>query len=111
MKHLQAAILLSTLRHVHRRSRIGAVGLRADGVVVTGKSGGAKDQWSPGTHAEARLSRKLTPGSVVYVARTLMNGNVAMAKPCQSCQNCLRHRGVVRVYYTIGNNEFGVLNL
>ena len=110
MKHLQSAILLS-LTGRHRRSRIGAVGLRADGVVVTGKSGGAKDQWLPRTHAEARLSQKLTPGSIVFVARTLMNGTVALAKPCVSCENCLRHKGVHKVYYTIGPNEFGVLKL
>jgi tRNA(Arg) A34 adenosine deaminase TadA len=111
VKLLRQAILLSTSPQHRGKFRLGAVGLRADGVIVTAKSGGWPGQYLPATHAEARLANKLTPGSVVYVARTLKDGTIAMAKPCKACQNALRHRGVKRVYYTIANNEFGVMSL
>lgn len=111
MKHLQQAILFSLTHHRRSVYRLAAVGVRADGVVVQSRNGCIFHQRIPRAHAEARLARKLTPGSVVYVARTLKDGTVAMAKPCVSCQNCLRHRGVDRVYYTIAYNEYGVLKL
>ena len=108
---LTQAILLSMHPNHRCRFRLAAVGKRCDGIVVNSRSGGWPGQYLPATHAEARLANKLTPGSVVYVARTLKNGTVAMAKPCVACQNALRHRGVKRVYYTIANKEFGVMDL
>lgn len=110
MRLLNHAIL-QTLTNRHCKYRIAAVGLRADGTTVVSKSGGWPGQYLPATHAEARLSNKLTPGSVVYVARTLKNGSIALAKPCIACQNSLRHRGVERVYYTIAAHEYGVMDL
>lgn len=90
---------------------IGAVGIRADGVLVTSKNVAATDL-APNHHAEARLARKLTPNSTVWVARVLRaSTDWAMARPCQGCQNRMKSVGVHRVVYTIGPNEWGVMIL
>lgn len=90
--------------------RLGAAGIRADGALVVSYNGSQKEpEWQH--HAESRLCRKLTPNSVVAVARTLANGEWAMAKPCASCERCLRRMGVKRVYYTIQAGEYGTLLL
>jgi tRNA(Arg) A34 adenosine deaminase TadA len=89
---------------------LGAVGLRNDGVIVASRNVASRDV-ALSHHAEARLSRKLTPNSEVWVARVRKNGEWAMAKPCASCQLKLRVAGVTRVVYTIDINEWGVLDL
>lgn len=93
-----------------RRYRLGAVGIRSDGVTVTASNISTRSP-EPRAHAEARLTRKLDWGSVVYVVRVLRNGALAMAKPCQHCQNTMRIRGVQRCYYSINDTEYGVLIL
>lgn len=71
---------------------------------------GCSTDVAPTAHAEARLAKKLDVGSVVYVARVRCdNGKLAMSKPCPHCERILKNRGVKRVTYTIGENEFGVL--
>jgi cytidine deaminase len=88
--------------------RLGAVGIRDDGVIVASFNGCPTEvEWAH--HAESRLCRKLTPESIVAVARVLASGVVAMAKPCASCRRCMERVGVKRVYYTIAPNEFGVI--
>lgn len=102
---LAAAYAPSTVEDP-RCFRLGAVGLRSDGVVVYARNGSG---WlpSPDAHAEARLVRKLDRGATVYVARILANGEWAMAKPCPTCMPRLRAKKVVRVFWTINKNEFG----
>ena len=103
---------LSRLNQVHKQYfRLGAAGVRGeDGVLVVSYNGSPREpEWAH--HAEARLCRKLTPKSVVAVARVLANGSWTMAKPCPSCQRCLRRVGVERVYYTISPGEYGVMLL
>lgn len=93
-----------------RRWRLGAVGVRADGVIVQARNGAAIGP-TPAAHAEGRLAAKLTPGSVVFVARVLRkDGTAALAKPCKSCQALLKAAGVVRVYYTTAKG-FAALDL
>ncbi len=89
---------------------LGSVGLRNDGVIVSSRNVASRDV-ALTHHAEARLSRKLTPNSEVWVARIRKNGEWAIARPCESCQNKLRMAGVSRVVYTIGPSEWGVLHL
>lgn len=56
------------------------------------------------THAEvsslAKLSDKMTQGSVVYVARILRSGGVGYSRPCNACAKYLIKRGVKEVVYT-----------
>jgi tRNA(Arg) A34 adenosine deaminase TadA len=92
-----------------RAHRVGAIGLRADGVMVVAANGPAKMR-TPQAHAEARLCRKLDFYGTVFVARRNIDG-YALAKPCPNCETVLQSRRVKRVYYTISNNEYGVLDL
>jgi hypothetical protein len=89
---------------------LGAVGIRADGVLVKSSNSSAE---TPNRllHAERKLSLKLTPRSIVYVARVrLDNGDFGMSRPCWDCEKVLRSRGVSRVYYTISHREYGVID-
>lgn len=93
-----------------RRFYLGAIGIRSDGVIVQARNGAAIGP-TPAAHAEGRLAAKLTPGSVVFVARALRkDDSAAMAKPCMACQALLRAAGVTRVYYTTAEG-FATLNL
>lgn len=47
-----------------------------------------------------------TRGAVCYVYRRLKDGTGAMAKPCPSCSNMLKERGIKRVYYTTSDNAW-----
>lgn len=89
---------------------LGSVGLRNDGVLVSSRNVASRDV-ALSHHAEARLARKLTPQSEVWVARVRKNGEWAIARPCASCQNKLRMAGVSRVVYTLEHNEWGVMDL
>jgi tRNA(Arg) A34 adenosine deaminase TadA len=93
-----------------RKYRLGAVGIRADGVIVS-----AQNLVTPAPnqkcHAEYRLCDKLTPKSVVFVVRIDRLGHFSTAKPCINCEGKMRNIGVSRVYYSISDNEYGVLNL
>jgi hypothetical protein len=95
----------------NRSFLLGAVGIRNDGVIVMSRNISATDH-APWHHAEARLSRKLTPKSVVWVARvSRKDGGWAMARPCQGCQMRMKMVGVEKVIYTIAPDEWGVLEL
>lgn len=90
---------------------LAAVGIRSDGQMVQSVNGHSLSP-TPPAHAEARLSRKLDKNATVFVARILLSdGSFAMAKPCQNCMRSLRSKKVKRVYYTISNNEYGVIDL
>lgn len=87
---------------------LGCVGIRKDGIHVKSLNGSA-DKRTPEIHAECRLARKLTPDSVIYVARINASGEMAMARPCPDCERVLRNKGVRKVYYSINDFEYGVL--
>jgi tRNA(Arg) A34 adenosine deaminase TadA len=99
--------MASTKRFGDLRSfRLTAIGVRSDGAMVAASNGAVMETGRlhrcsfPKAHAEARLSRKLDVGSVVYVARASKSGKAAMAKPCPSCKAFLKSRGCKRVVYT-----------
>lgn len=88
---------------------LGAAGLRADGALVRARNGPSK-QVEPSAHAETRLIRKLDLGATVFVARiSRATGQWALAKPCEGCKYRLLAKGVKKIYYTIGPNEYGVI--
>lgn len=106
---IATGVALGRLSH-KQTFRLGAAGIRKDGVIVVSFNGAPKEpEWAH--HAESRLCRKLTPDSTVAVVRILANGTWAMARPCNSCQKCLTRMGVRKVYYSISSNEFGVMLL
>lgn len=93
-----------------RAFRLGAIGIRNDGAIVSASNGPAPYP-HPDAHAEARLTMKLTPGSAVWVARIRKDGSLGIARPCGGCMVRLKSAGVVRVAYTISDHEHGVINL
>jgi tRNA(Arg) A34 adenosine deaminase TadA len=101
----------TALRKDDRRSfRLGAVGIRNDGTIVSAANGPSPYPCAQ-VHAEVRLSQKLTPGSTVWVARIRHDGTLGMARPCPTCERRLKSAGVHRVVYTISDAEHGVIDL
>ena len=78
---------------------------------MSATNGGAAGCVQLAAHAEARLARKIDYGSVVYVARTLKSGEIAMARPCDRCYAVLKAKGVNKIYYTVNDSEYGVISL
>lgn len=93
-----------------RAHAVGAVAVRADGVLVHAKNGTAPKK-TPLAHAESRLMRKCGANSRVYVARVRRDGTAALSRPCASCESLMRKRHVETVYYTISETEWGVIQL
>ncbi len=106
--YFDLAIKAASRGDTSRHYLLGAVGIRKDGAIVTACNSKTQKP-SRKTHAEYKLSRKLDLGSTVYVARVLKDGSVSSAKPCKNCEKALRTRGVKKVFYTIGPDEFGCL--
>lgn len=99
-RYLDAALNLADTNNDGRRYRLAAIGIRNDGVTVYSRNGSAVTR-TPRIHAEARLAQKLTPGSVVFVARSRRDRKKpGTARPCENCMSRLRAAGVVRVYFT-----------
>lgn len=101
-----------------RNYYLGAVGLRKDGTVVKSHNGavvlGSENcrMKFPPAHAEFRLCGKLDKGSIVFVCRiSRFDGSFLMSRPCVYCVQRMMSVGVKRVYYTISENEYGVMDL
>jgi cytidine deaminase len=103
----QVALKGDTLE-ANRHYRLGAVGIRTDGAIVTA-SNIPNRQPESHAHAETRLVRKLDWGSTVYVVRIRRDGQLALARPCRRCQSAMRLRGVRYCYYSINDTEYGVI--
>lgn len=68
------------------------------------------------THAELDAickSRAKTDlrGSKIYVVRIKPSGGIGMAKPCPICQCALLAYGIKKAYYSIADNEYGVMKV
>ena len=111
-KYFEIAEKVANTKDDQRIHRLGAVGLRSDGVLVAATNAPAQDK-APFAHAEARLCRKLDKGAVVFVSRSSNEKHLRykLARPCESCQRLMARKKVERVYYTISDNEYGVLDL
>ena len=91
-----------------RKYRLGAVGVRKDGAIVTSRNLSTRVP-EPNAHAERRLVKKLDSGATVFVVRVLSDGSLTLARPCPNCQKAMRGRGVKKCFYSITNNEYGVI--
>ena len=80
-------------KDANRRYRIGAVGIRNDGVIV-GASNICTRKPCTNAHAEYRTSKMLTIDSVIFVVRIGRDGKLRLAKPCKKCQKYMRFRKV-----------------
>lgn len=95
---------------MNKYHRLGAAGVRADGVIVASFNGNP-EMPQIFHHAESRLAKKLTPKSVVAVVRVNKQGQWQLAKPCHNCQVCMERVGVKKVYYSISPGEYAILSL
>ena len=97
---------------------LGCVGVRNDGVLVYSKNGAAciptvnRFQCIPNSHAEGRILNKLDYGAIIYVARVKKKDKtLALARPCPTCQNRIKARGIKKVYYSINDTQYGVWDI
>jgi len=116
-KYFEMARLVATAKKDCRNYLLGAVGIRKDGVIVASPNGpariipvGINRRYCSEAHAEFRISKKLDVGAVVYVIRIRRGDKkVCFAKPCETCRNKLKSRGVKKVYYSITENSNGIV--
>ena len=110
-KYFELAARTATLKDDIRTHKIGAAGLRSDGVLVLASNGPVRSRVPLAAgHAEARLCRKMDKYGTVFVVR-VAPGGYSLARPCAICQRALKRRRVERVYYTINDREYGVMDL
>lgn len=107
-RYFQLAKEKAGTRDTKRKYRLGAVGVRKDGAIVTSRNLSTRVP-EPKAHAERRLVRKLDAGATVYVVRVLSDGRLTIARPCVHCRNAMKIRGVKKCYYSINDNEYGVM--
>ena len=107
---LDTACMYARRKDDRRTFKLAAIGVRADGAVVHAVNQPTTDV-NPTCHAEWRLCQKLDKGATVYVARVGADGVARLARPCPACRSKLMRQGVVRVYYSIGPHEYGVIDL
>jgi tRNA(Arg) A34 adenosine deaminase TadA len=94
-----------------RQSLHGAIAVRTDGTIVQARNGSAPNR-APRGHAEARVCLKSDKGAKIYVCRLLKDGKTfANSRPCKSCMNIMRSKGISAVYYSLGENEWGSISL
>lgn len=112
---MAAKIAVPTDENDPRSFWLGAIGIRSDGVMVSSKNGAvfytssSKRKIIPGTHAEVRCVYKCDKGSTIYVARVARGTRqLAMSRPCRTCQSVLKSKKVAKVYYTINNHQYGI---
>lgn len=94
-----------------REHLVGAVGIRADGALVWSYNGSVIGGKEPKAHAEARLSKKLDKGSVVFVVRVNRNGKWLLSKPCLDCEKRLKSKSVEQVWFTNKTGEIVRMSL
>jgi deoxycytidylate deaminase len=80
----------------------------------------AKHEYCETTHAEQDAILKVRSktdlrGSKIFVVRLRSSnsplGELGLARPCPICEEVLKSYGIKRAYYSISDNEFGVLSL
>lgn len=109
-QYLSVAANMARKKKDQRTFFLGAVGIRKDGAFVQSFNAPSFHP-TPCGHAETRLARKLDRGAIVYVARVRADGSFGNAKPCANCEKVLRQKGVKKIYYSLGDEEYGVLHI
>ncbi len=107
MKYLDLATRIAKSNTQAKSFLFGIVAERADGAVVISTNVRTQHPM-PAAHAERRVLSKSGFGATLWIARIDRFGNWAIAKPCKNCQTYIKNKGVKKVFYTIGPNEYGV---
>lgn len=92
-----------------RRCRFGVIGLRKDGKIIRSKNMPFKNK-NYKIHAEYRLCAKLDLYSIVFVVRVRRDNKLTLAKPCDNCIKAMKLKKVRKCFYSINENEYGVLH-
>jgi len=121
-RYIQLALELARLHGDHKDQLHGAVLVRGSRVINVGWN--AQRYHSLANrfcnqqgvykllHAEASAISGVDDcsGADIYVAR-YKKGKAALSKPCYVCEGLLRHLKIRRVFYSISDDEIGVLKL
>lgn len=109
--YFNIAAKLTTNKADKRNFLVGSIALRKDGAMVSAINS-ASEIPNRLLHSEYRLSKKCDVGSIVYVCRVrLLDGNFGSARPCHSCKKCLMTKGISKVFYTLDQFSYGVMDL
>lgn len=104
-----AAKIAAESKDQNKNFFLACVALREDGTYVHSTNNTVIQEKTPSAHAEARVLRKAGVGAILWVARVLKDRQTwATARPCERCQALIINKGVKKVYYTIGPDEYGV---
>lgn len=106
-KYFRLAKAVATKGDGKRQHRLGAIGIRNDGVLVGANNLCARNI-CPEAHAEYRVCKMLTPDSVVFVVRVSRSNQLVMAKPCKNCRGIMKAKGVKKCYYSTPDG-YGVI--
>lgn len=100
-------------KYTNRKACIGAIGIRGDGTIVHSSSAGDQKHKFPNGHAEARVLRKMDKfAPEIYVARIRRDTmQFALARPCITCMPRIKHMKIGKVFYTINEHEYGVIDV
>lgn len=111
LNFFEIAARTATSKDDRRSFFLGAIGIRNDGVMVRSLNSPTENK-NRMAHAECKLCRKLDYYAEVYVARVRMDTyKFAMARPCSACYKTLKTKKVKKIFYTINENQYGILNL
>ena len=117
MFELAARMALPTTENDPRGFYVGSAAMRSDNAIVKAKNIASKAAASDNhkrnvySHSEGKLSRFLDTGSIVFVARvSRLDFRVRLAKPCVLCHSLLKNKKVRKVFYTIGDCEYGCID-
>ena len=115
---LRSAISEAGRSNIHR-ARMGAVITKGRRILSVGhnemrgyRKCPSKRRWVNSLHAEQAAILKLLnkgkiyelSGATIHVTRIKRDGNVGMARPCETCEELIRAVGIKRVIYT---NDLG----
>ena len=105
---LQQAAILAASSKDKKNFFLGSIAVRKDGLLVQATNLTSPENKTPTAHAEVRALKKAGWGATLWVARVTKEGVWALARPCPTCQAFIENKGVKKVYYTIGPNEWGI---
>jgi tRNA(Arg) A34 adenosine deaminase TadA len=74
-----------------------------------------KQKWIGTRHAEVNvvlgIGRALTNGADLYVVRINSHGGMSLSAPCPMCRDLMQFVGIRRVFYSIDDENIGMIRL
>ena len=105
--YFDLATKIALSKEDQRSFRVGALCVRNDGVLVGAPNSPVLEP-DRKAHAEYRTAKKIDFNGVFYIVRMLRRDNsLAIARPCNNCQNMLISKRVKKVFYSISPTKYG----